>query len=58
MPFSVVRPGRSYSSNATPRARSASTVAGKSSTSNPIWVKPPSAAPADWNKANSQEPTR
>jgi hypothetical protein len=32
MPLTVLRPGRSYSSNTTPRARSCATVASMSST--------------------------
>jgi hypothetical protein len=50
--------GKSYSSNATPRAFSAAMVASISTTSHPIWVWLPDASPADSNKAKKPLPLR
>src|SRR5262245_14760873 len=51
MPYTVVSPGKSYSSNVTPRFRTAATAASMSSTSHAICVRVPDAKPVDSKRA-------
>ncbi|HET6871340.1 MAG TPA: hypothetical protein VFH80_35840 [Solirubrobacteraceae bacterium] len=52
IPFTVLKPGESYSSNVTPRSRSSATVASMSSTVHPICVWSPEAFPLVANSAS------
>src|SRR6266487_2662630 len=58
MPPTVVRPGRSYSSNTTPLPRSSATAASMSSTVQPSCVWVPDASPAEANREKYVVPQR